>query len=343
MLRWPWLWSLAALPLPLLVRVLLPRSERARSAALRVPFFEDVRTVGAAGARPRHTMRISAAVLCWGLLVLAACRPQWLGEPTSLPLSGRDLLMAVDISGSMKTRDMKLDGELVTRVDMVKQVAGEFLERRLGDRLGLIVFGTRPYLLAPLTFDRATVRTLLTETEIGLAGERTAIGDAIGLAVKRLRSRPAATRVLVLLTDGANTAGVVEPLQAAGLAGGEGLRIHTIGVGADELLVRDVLGVRRVNPSVDLDEATLGAIAEATGGRYFRARDTAALREIYALLDELEPVEADVERLRPVAELYVWPLGLALLVVALLAVALVSPWRDARGPTASRASLAELR
>jgi Ca-activated chloride channel family protein len=188
--------------------------------------------------------------------------------------------------------------------------------------VGLILFGSRAYLQTPLTFDTETTALLLDEAEIGLAGRETAIGDAVGLAVKRLREDAANERVLILLTDGANTSGEVDPLQATEFAAREGLTIYTVGVGADEMLIQDFFGQRLVNPSADLDEDTLRAIAERTGGAYFRARDAEALSQIYERLDELEPVESDQESVRPVDELFYWPLAIAL-VVTLLASALV--------------------
>ncbi len=194
-------------------------------------------------------------------------------------------------------------------------VAGDFIERRVGDRLGLILFGRNAYVQTPLTHDRSTVKTLLYEAAIGLAGKETAIGDAIGLAIKRLREREAGNRVLILLTDGANTAGAVAPLKAAALAAREGVRIHTIGIGADP--ARGLFG-RSLRGS-ELDESTLKAIAAETGGRYFRARDIRDLQQVYALLDELEPVQGDAEYFRPVDELYEWPLAAALGLSALLA------------------------
>jgi Ca-activated chloride channel family protein len=200
----------------------------------------------------------------------------------------------------------------VDRLTATKAVAGEFIERRVGDRLGLILFGDTAYLQAPLTFDRKTVRTLLDESVIGLAGDKTAIGDAIGLGVKRLRDNPEGQRILILLSDGANTAGTVAPLQAAGLAAQAGLKVYTIGIGADEMVIRDLLGSRKVNPSQDLDEPTMRGIAEQTGGRYFRARDVKELEQIYRMLDELEPIERDKRYYRPRTELYPWPLGAAL-------------------------------
>lgn len=317
-LEWPWL--LAALPLPFLVRWLLPAADGAREAALRVPALAEFEAL--AGGRMIHVSRrllLWLAALAWALLVLASSRPQWLGEPVALPSTGRDLLLAVDLSGSMEERDFMLNGQSVNRLTATKVVAGDFLVRREGDRLGLILFGERAYVQAPLSFDRHTVRTLLDESVIGLAGRATAIGDAIGLAVKRLRERPADSRVLILLTDGANTAGQVAPLQAAELAAREGLRIYTIGVGAETALVRDIFGTRRVNPSRDLDEPTLREIAKVTGGQYFRARDTAELESIYAEIDALEPVEQDPLSFRPVKALYHLPLAAALILAGLVA------------------------
>ena len=250
--------------------------------------------------------------------MLAASRPQWLGEAIAIPVSGRDLVLAVDLSDSMRTGDFKIEGKQVNRLQATKQVASEFIEGRHGDRLGLILFGTQAYLQAPLTFDSKTVNRLLQESAIGLAGERTAIGDAIGLAIKRLDPETDNSRVLILMTDGANTAGEVTPLKAAQLAADRGLKIYTIGIGADEQIENTWFGLRRVNPSAQLDEETLREIARISGGRYFRARDSEALAQIYQLLDELEPLPSDTQNLRPVRALFVWPLAIALLLAALL-------------------------
>ncbi len=319
-LEFAWPWLLAALPLPLLVVWLVPRAAHTPVSALRVPFYAALVAGGGKAKAGRSRLRLTAAVLAWLLLVGAAARPQFLGDPIRLPVSGRDILLAVDISGSMETQDMRLGQRLTDRLTAVKFVAGDFIERRMGDRLGLILFGDQAYVQTPLTFDRSTVRTLLEEAAIGLAGKRTAIGDAIGLAVKRLRDQPQENRVLVLLTDGANTAGSVDPLKAADLAAQEGVRIYTIGVGAEETLVRGFFGTQRV-PATELDEKTLTVIAAKTGGRYFRARDIAGLQEIYGLLDQLEPVSEDEQTFRPVRELYLWPLAAALGISALLVLA----------------------
>lgn len=312
---WPWL--LAALPLPLLA-LLLPRAANATPAALHFPFYTalQIRLQSHSGQASR--LRLILAVLAWLLLVLAATRPQLIGETVHLPISGRSLMLAVDISGSMQTRDMQINGHQLSRLTAVKLVAGEFIDKRKGDRIGLILFGDEAYLQAPLTFDRKTVHTLLDEAQIGLAGKQTAIGDAIGLAIKRLRKEPARNRILILLTDGTNTAGNVEPLKAADLAAQEGVRIYTIGIGSGEMQVQTLFGLRRVATG-DLDETSLKAIASKTGGRYFRARDTAQLAKIYTLLDRIEPVSKDEQTWRPVDELYFWPLGAAFLLSVLIA------------------------
>lgn len=327
LLEWPWLLLLS--PLPIAVYFLLPAAKKSE-AALKVPFFNTLVDYQAEHSQQAVNQLWMLGLLStiWLLLVLAACRPQWIGEPINLPTSGRDVLLAVDISGSMETEDMLVEGEQIPRINVVKVVVGDFVERRQNDRLGLILFGTQAYLQAPLTFDRNTVQQLLKEAQLGFAGEKTAIGDAIGLAIKRLRQRPADSRVLILLTDGANTAGEVSPQQAADLAQQAGIKIYTIGVGADEMIVsRGIFGGlrQRINPSADLDEDTLQYIASTTGGRYFRARNPKELLDIYALLDQLEPTEQDSEVFRPRQTLYYWPLGIALILSLLVAIKFVLP------------------
>ncbi len=331
-----WWWMLLALPLPWLVRRFVPAEPVERDAALKVPVaaeFADLAGLRTADG-PRR-WRLAALYGVWVLAVVAAARPQFVGEPVALPMTGRDLLLSVDLSGSMEEQDFQLNGEWVDRLTALKAVATDFIERRVGDRIGLILFGREAYLQAPLTFDRKTVSTLLDESVIGLAGKETAIGDSIGLAIRTLEDAGVAEgrRVLLLLTDGANTAGAVDPLKAAELAAQRKLIIYTIGIGADSLTVRSLFGLREINPSADLDEDTLTAIAQMTGGRYFRARDTAEFAEIYEVLDKLEPAESDERGFRPVTELFHWPLGAAVLLAlgAALAGLAASGWQWSRG------------
>ena len=210
---------------------------------------------------------------------------------------------------------MELGGNVVDRLTAAKAVLADFLDRRVGDRVGLLVFGQRAYALTPLTLDRDSVRDQLRDSVAGLAGRETAIGDAIGLAVKRLRDQPEGQRVLILLTDGVNTAGVLEPLKAAELAKSEGVRIHTIAFGGSGGAI-SMFGMTLPMPGGEdeIDEATLKQIASQTGGQSFRARDTEELAGIYAELDRIEPVKQEGQRVRPRIERYYWPLAVSLIV-----------------------------
>lgn len=325
-LHWPWL--LLLLPLPALVRWLSSATEQREQAAL---FFPPLDALLTARGDSRHSLKKTDPAplwlwLVWCLLVLACTRPQWHGEPVGIPTSGRDLLLVVDISGSMETPDMKIDGEPVQRVDVMKKVVGEFVRKRSGDRVGLVLFGTQAYLQTPLTFDRDTLIQQLNEAQLGFAGERTAIGDGLALSAKRLQDRDQKSRVMILLTDGANTAGTLSPLQGADLAKSMGIKIYTIGLGADVMERQTFFGRQRINPSAELDEKTLNTIAEQTGGSYFRARSTEELAGIYQMLDQLEPAAGDEETLRPITEWFYWPLAAALLTS--LCAAIVSVLRD---------------
>lgn len=320
-LAWPWM--LLALPLPLLVRYLVPPVAGSQEAGLMVPSLKAFAVLSdRSEVEQLLNWRVWLAAIAWILLVLAAARPERIGDELDVPVSGRNLMLAVDLSGSMDAKDFELGSRRVDRLTATKAVASDFIARREGDRIGLILFGERAYLQVPLTLDRETVRILLLEAFIGLAGEKTAIGDAITLAVKRIHDlgADAEEQVLVLLTDGANTAGEIDPVKAAELAQQIGLKIYTIGIGAEQMVVSSITGgVRRVNPSADLDEATLTQIADLTGGRYFRAKDTAALQDIYRLLDEMEPVAEPEAGFRPVQALFYWPLGGAFVLAAILA------------------------
>ena len=308
-LAWPWM--LLALPWPWLARRWLPPVRQAQPA-LRVPWGRRIEHLGADGGGGSLRGMPVLALCAWVLLCLAAARPQQPGELLQAPASGRELMLAVDLSGSMGEMDMRLGGGAVDRLTAAKAVISDFLQRREGDRVGLIVFGQRAYALTPLTLDRESVRLQLLDSVVGLAGRETAIGDAIGLAVKRLRAARGeraqdGPQVLVLLTDGVNTAGQLDPLKAAELAREQGVRIHTIAFGGQD--TRTLFGIRLPDTDAEIDEEGLRRIAEATGGRAFRARDADELAGIYAEIDRIEPVAQPGERLRPMIERYPWPLA----------------------------------
>ncbi len=335
-LAWPWVFL--ALPLPLLAR-LLPRAESDGGAALRVPFYGELQGI-ALGSPGRGSLpRLLLATLVWLLLVLAAARPEWVGAPVSLPVSGRDLMLAVDISGSMEQQDYEIEGGMVSRLAVVKAVAARFLERRDQDRVGLILFGSNAYVQTPLTFDGHTVAAMLRDAVVGLAGRETAIGDAIGLAVKRLREQPEGNRVLILLTDGANTAGILDPLAAAGLAREAGVRIYTIGIGGGEVGIRTPFGMRLMRQGGDYDPATLKRISEITGGRSFSATGREELEAVYAELDRLEPTRREDRTYRPRESLFVWPAGAALALTVLLALGPALAGMPRRAPDSGRVEI----
>lgn len=315
-----WPWMLLAIPLPLLVHLLLP-ARGGNGAALRVPWGERLQRIANAGsvaAKPRGLPWL--ALIAWCLLCIAAARPQQLGPAIAPPQAGRDMMLAVDLSASMGEEDMELGGRIVDRLTAAKAVLADFLDRRVGDRVGLVVFGERAHALTPLTADRDSVREQLQGSVVGLAGRATAIGDAIALSTKRLQKQPADQRVLILLTDGVNTAGTLEPDKAAQIARDNRVRIHAIAFGGDGGGL-SVFGFQLPMGGDEVDEAGLQRIAALTGGRFFRARDTAALAGIYAEIDTLEPVQRQGQAVRPKIERYPLPLTGALLLglLALLA------------------------
>lgn len=316
-ITWLHPWVLLLVPLPLLVYRFSPAYSAVSQRALLVPDVERYKSFNATAsvANQSQWLRMLLIFAVWVALLLSAARPQHFGEAIGVPVTGRDLMLGIDISGSMREADLYAGNTRATRMAVVKQVAKDFVSRRTGDRVGIVMFGSQAYVQTPLTHDHQTVQHFLDEAAVGLAGRSTAIGDAIGLSVKRLRDRPEAARVLILLTDGANSAGVIEPLDAARLAKDNGIRIHAIGVGSDgrESVFSSAFGARRS----ELDEDTLRAVSNATGGKYFRARNQQELANIYLEIDKLEPTELESEEYRPLRELFAWPLGAAFLLSVL--------------------------
>lgn len=309
-------WVLICLPLPLLIWFLIPRLALQLPSALKVPFYSamlaivDKKKPNLAGQA-----QVGLLFLIWCLVVFAAAGPRWVGEPRPLTREGRNIMMALDLSGSMELADMLLNGRPASRLAVVKAAAEQFVQARVGDRIGLILFGTRAYLQTPLTYDRQTVLMRLDDATVGLAGQTTSIGDAIGLAVKRLQDVPAKGRMIILLTDGANNSGVLPPLKAAELAKLDKIKVYTIGLGAEP--DPRALNSAFFGPSAssDLDEETLQKVAEITGGRYFRATDTQSLQAIYETINQLETVSQDQATVRPQHDYYPWPLAAALLLL----------------------------
>ena len=314
MLEWEWMWALGLLPLPILVWWLFKPANQSNQSALKVPFLQDL-PQAQDNRNPRSWRWVAklSLLLAWCAFIISLARPVMVGELVQLPVNGRNLMLAVDLSLSMQEQDYQLGNQMVDRLTATKFVAGEFIERRVGDRIGLVLFGDQAYLQAPLTFDRKTVRKLLDESALGLAGRNTAIGDAIGLVLKRLNDQPDAEHILVLMTDGENTAGVVTVEDAAQMAAKNGLKIYTVGIGSQSQSGLDFFSRSRSG----LDEETLIKIAKMTGGRYYRATDTATFRNIYAQLDELEPIERKQQQWRPRTDLFYWPLSVSLLLTLL--------------------------
>ncbi len=301
MIDFTWWWAWLLLPIPLIIYWLLPVAQSGDLRALYLPFFSAL--LQSDSGRRRYTpYKVILCSCAWILLIASIARPIWLGELTPIAVVGRNIMLAVDISESMQQQDFWYSNRSITRLTAVKAVAGSFIEQRAQDRIGLVLFGSNAYLQTPLTFDVKTVNYFLQEAVSGLAGRTTAIGDAIGLSIKHLKHYEDEERVLVLLTDGSNNAGVLSPLEAAELAAQTGIRIYTIGVGPRP---RQSLFSQS---SGGIDEQTLHTIADTTDGRYFRAHDLNELSKIYSLIDQLEPSASEDESHRPVRELYFIPL-----------------------------------
>lgn len=304
-----WPWMLALLPLPWLIRLLFKAQSQQVSPLLAPNILARVESK--LDNEPLIDAKVSqyriplGFALLWLLLVLAAMRPVWYLNETPFKVSGKEMMLAVDLSGSMRKADMTLGGQNVDRLSAVKSVVTDFIDRRQGDRMGLVVFGSQAFLQSPLTYDLNTVQNLLYESEIGMAGNNTAMGDAIGLTLKHLKQQNQTHAVLILLTDGSNTGGV-SPIDAAKLATQMNVKIYTVGVGQPSA---NPLSISRT----DMDETTLSKVASLTGGQFFRANNTAELEQIYEQINQLEAVEHQVFSYRLRTELYVWPLSMALL------------------------------
>lgn len=309
-----WWWILLLLPLPLLVYYFVPPLEE--KTAITLPYLpSDTRHQA-----PANMAEKGLTLLLWLFLLLACARPVWYGEPVEMQPKHRDLMLVVDLSGSMETRDMASEDGHIDRLSAVKNVLTEFIAKRKGDRLGLVFFANHAYLQTPLTLDRATISQQLNRSVLNLIGSKTAIGEGIGLATKTFIDRDAQQRVIVLLSDGSNTSGVIEPITAAEIAQKYHTTIYTIGIGAGEMEIDGFFGSRTVNTAKDLDETTLARIAELTGGQYFRARNQQELQQIYDEIDRLEPISGATQTWRPQSEWFPYPLGLALTCSVLLAI-----------------------
>lgn len=319
MFEFSYLWVFILLPLPLLIRFFLSPKKQAFTQ-IWIPLAEGLQQQKTAKSNP--LMSFFIPWLLWLLLLATIAKPVWFGEPIRIQQQSRDMILSLDLSGSMEEVDMPLNGKTVTRLTLVKSLVKDFVAERDGDRLGLILFADHAYLQTPLTFDLTTISTMVDETQIGLVGNRTAIGESIAMAIKRFVENENEQRVLILLTDGANTSGVIQPIAAAKQAAKNNITIYTIGIGADEMVKRGFWGKQKVNPSADLDEATLTEIATLTNGQYFRARNQEDLANIYDSINKLEPVDSDFLEFRPEKDLFYWPLSLAILILLLVVLSL---------------------
>ncbi|NPA72458.1 MAG: VWA domain-containing protein [Gammaproteobacteria bacterium] len=309
-----WPWVIAFLPLPWIVRRVVRAVPQKQTPLLAPQIINRIEHELAqeqlVNAAPSASSIPPLFVLLWLLILLAAARPIWYLTPTPFQVSGKEMMLAVDLSGSMQKQDMYLNGQDVNRLVAVKSVVSNFIQQRQGDRIGLVVFGTQAFLQSPLTYDLNTVNSLLNETEISMAGNNTAIGDAIGLTLKHLQKSNAKNAVLILLTDGSNTAGKVNPVEAAKRAEQMGLKIYTVGVG--RVSSRTGLDIFLSGKS-DMDIDTLKLIADITHGQFFQANDTQQLSRIYQFINQLESTDHTVHSYRLHSELYFWPLGAAFL------------------------------
>lgn len=293
---WPFVFLL--LPLPFLVyRFLQPAKQQI--TPLYMPQLAEHAFNDLEGQPSSNRLKGFFLIGFWLSFITALANPVHYGDPVALPATGRDLMLAVDISGSMQERDMVIQGRRVDRLTATKAVVDEFLSKRQGDRIGLILYGGSAHIQAPLTYDIQTVKTFLNEAQIGFAGDGTAIGDAIGLGIQKLKDQPENHRVMILLSDGVNNTGAVTPDEAASFAQKTHIKIYTIALG-------------HPRSRYPLDEKTLADIAKTTNASFFRARNSQELLEIYDIINKMEPIEQEAEIFRPQKSVFYWPLGVAI-------------------------------
>lgn len=318
MIEFYWPYFIILLPIPLIYNYTRSKQpDNSINSGLKIPYYNELVTAYNKSSVTSDSQYITKLLktLIWIFFIIALIRPVHLGDPISLPIPAHDIIMAIDISGSMQSDDMS-ERYRQTRLDVVKKIAHEFIDKRTTDRIGLVFFGSNAFLSSPLTLDKLSLHSFLDKTQIGFAGQKTAIGDSLGLAIKRLKHGNTSdnTKFIILLSDGSNTSGQVEPLDAAKVAGKNNIKIYTIGIGKKNSSFFDMAA------GMDLDEKTLKSIANSTNGRYFHAENMRALQEIYDKIDKLEPVNKDQKLFRPETEFYIYPLIISLLLLLILSI-----------------------
>lgn len=315
MFHFYWPWFALLIPLPFIVRWLLPAKQREGTPELYFPALDRLKrafTISPAFKKTSDLPFLILLALSWTALVFALMQPEKVDQFRQVKNKGYDLMLAVDTSASMQAVDFSTKTRTISRLDAAKDVISKFVLGRQGDRIGLILFGEHAYLHVPLTLDTTAVSRMLNESVSGMAGNATAIGDAIGIGVRTLRERPEGSRVLVLLTDGEDNASSIPPLEATKLAKQYGIRIYTIGIGKEGLVPFPTQFGGFTMVRVTLDEELLKEIASITGGKYFAASDKWVLESIYDKIDELEKTESNETIFLIREPLYYYPLGFAM-------------------------------
>ena len=319
-----YLWFLL---LPFVAYYVLPIAGKMYGDALRVPFVSDIIKIKEQSKNKRYLAKIGAKVswlgvlglaFVWGLVTLALCRPQWVGEPLKVHHEGRDIMLVADISTSMNERDFRYNNKYYTRLEALKSVVSQFVDERTEDRIGLVLFGTRAYLQVPLTYDHQSLKETLFSVDAGMAGNSTSIGDAVGIALKSLATQDIKidNKIIILLTDGENNDGSLSFPQAVKLAEQEKIKIYTIGLGSDDIPV--LAGLFSIPTQSGIDEEGLKHLSVVTKGRYFRAKDVKSLISIYNEINKLEAQEQKGRFMQETKDLYYYPAGLALLMFLLM-------------------------